>query len=62
MSQKNTKLIFVGVLVSPAPLKADVETIHQPYTKYENESIRSHSAPTAITFASLVKIPFKDLL
>jgi hypothetical protein len=30
ISQKNTRLIFVGVTVSPAPLKACTATIHQP--------------------------------
>src|SRR5690606_14143841 len=30
ISQKNTRLIQVGVMVSPAPLKACTETIHQP--------------------------------
>src|SRR5690606_7112954 len=30
ISQKNTMLIHVGVTVSPAPLNAWTETIHQP--------------------------------
>ena len=30
ISQKNTRLIYVGVTVSPAPLNACTETIHQP--------------------------------
>src|SRR5690606_17476612 len=33
ISQKNTRLIHVGVIVSPAPLKACTDTIHQPDTK-----------------------------
>ncbi len=46
-------LIIVGVLVSPAPLNACTDTIHQPYTKYENESSRNHSLPIEPTIGHL---------
>src|SRR5690606_15382985 len=52
--QKNTRLIQVGVAVSPAPLNACTATIHQPYTNIEYEMIRSHWPPTSMTRASLL--------
>src|SRR5690606_18521231 len=54
ISQKNTRLILVGVTVSPAPLNACTATIHQPYTKNEYDRIRNHSPPMSITMASAV--------